>query len=211
MKTLAFDLANFQSSITLVDEEVVLWEQTSEVFRGQDVTLLPLIQQALSDHDLSVQDLDLIVTTSGPGSFTGIRVALATAQGLSLASGVPAIAIDSFSWVYQSFDHQNCDGLVVLESLRDDVYVQTYVSGEKGDPVMILKSDLDALNNQMASGAFVIGNGAHYVKGFTEPAYMPTALALAKLAQTIDVADYEAYPLVPFYVRPPDITKGKRA
>ena len=101
MNILAFELANFSCSIALsVKGEVVAFHQSDE-YKGQDATLIPQINHMLIHNGLSFQQLDRIVTTTGPGSFTGIRVALATAQGLELAASVPAFALNSLEWTVQ--------------------------------------------------------------------------------------------------------------
>ena len=63
--------------------------ETFETPRGQAENLVPLIQRVVHQAGISFSDLSLVVTTVGPGSFTGLRVGLATARGLALAIGCP--------------------------------------------------------------------------------------------------------------------------
>ncbi len=80
MAILAFECANFTLSLALMTNRHTVFFDDFQELRGQDQVLLPKIEGLLDKADLSFQDLDLIVTTTGPGSFTGIRLALAEAS-----------------------------------------------------------------------------------------------------------------------------------
>jgi tRNA threonylcarbamoyladenosine biosynthesis protein TsaB len=74
---------------------------------GHAAALLPWIDRILKDAGLSPADLDLLVCTLGPGSFTGIRIALATVKGLGLSCGRPAVGVctlDAFAWPLRFHD-----------------------------------------------------------------------------------------------------------
>ena len=229
MLCLAFDLANFQSSLALVRKHVripmrkhvhkyehepvlkpeVLFSEHSHEFRGQDVTLLPRIEELLAKQGLSFFDLDLLVSTTGPGSFTGIRVALATLQGLSLASHVPCVGICSFDWVHQASLNslqRNTEktkkaaftppliSYVILESKREELYVQRYEYSyedsmcekgvKSGQAVMLTPQEiLEDLKKKcphvLDKDVLLMGNGAHHV------------IALEKSLKKICVQDHE--------------------
>lgn len=214
MLVLALDLANFQSSLALFNGESCLYHHKTDVFRGQDVTLLSTIETVLRDHQKSPHDLDLIVSTSGPGSFTGIRVALATCQGLSLATGVPGMAVDSFLWVDRAWrqhtEHKTGSSLVILESMRAELYVQGF--SEAGDklfkPMMLPVEGIKELCATLSGKPNLLGNGALHVDPESIP-YMPDARDLALIVQTIAPDAYASYPLEPIYIRPADTTTAK--
>lgn len=223
MNILAFDLANFSSSLALMKQGKIVFSEYNEEFRGQDVTLLPKLQKILADHDLTFQELDRLATTRGPGSFTGIRVALATAQGLSLglslsasyAADVPALGIDSFSWALNTFPKKiNPEQplLVLLESLRLELYGQLFTgTGEKIEGPFSL-SPADIAKTAQYKKALCLGNGAHHLApyGFEVECFMPQATHLAELASKIPPQDFENYPCLPLYIRDADTTKAKK-
>lgn len=214
MNILAFDLANFSSSFALIKQGKVIFSEYSKEFRGQDITLLPKLQKVLADHDLTFQDLDRVVTTRGPGSFTGIRVALATAQGIAFSLGKTALGIDSFSWVLKTYPKRTLSTqpiLVLLESLRLELYGQFFTAeGETVGAPFSLSPD-DIANNASYKEALCIGNGASHIKGygFQVDPFMPQATHLAEIASIIPEKELGDYPCLPLYVRDADTSKAK--
>tara|TARA_R110002095_G_scaffold36908_1_gene34419 strand:- start:72 stop:728 length:657 start_codon:yes stop_codon:yes gene_type:complete len=214
MNILAFDLANFSSSIALIKGGEIVFSEHNEAFRGQDITLLPKLQKLLTEHNLTFQDLDRLVTTRGPGSFTGIRVALATAQGLSFAADRPALGIDSFSWVMKTYLKEVNPAqsvLVLLASLRLELYGQLFTKEGEAVGTAFSLSPEDIAKTPAFKGALCLGNGAHHMKAhdFKIDSFMPQGIQLAKLALDIPEIDFEQYPCLPLYVREADTTKAK--
>ena len=66
---------------------------------GQAERLVPMIEAVMARANLRFEDLDLIAVTLGPGAFTGVRIGIATAEGLGLASGRPVLGLTSFEAV----------------------------------------------------------------------------------------------------------------
>jgi tRNA threonylcarbamoyladenosine biosynthesis protein TsaB len=100
---------------------------------GQAEVLLPLVDEAMRAAGLAVSALDVIAVTTGPGSFTGIRVGLAAARGIALAARLPLIGVSSFEAVAaRSAKIVAADRvlLVALESRRADLYVQLFAAGQ---------------------------------------------------------------------------------
>ena len=89
MKLLGIDTALNACSVAIIDGDAVLARVVSPGGRGNAERLLPVLEQARAAAGLALADLDGIVATIGPGSFTGIRTALATARALGLALGKP--------------------------------------------------------------------------------------------------------------------------
>tara|TARA_R110002111_G_scaffold219771_1_gene281934 strand:+ start:116 stop:814 length:699 start_codon:yes stop_codon:yes gene_type:complete len=214
MNILAFDLANFSSSFALMKQGKVVFSEHSKEFRGQDVTLLPKLQKVLADHGLAFQELDRVVTTRGPGSFTGIRVALATAQGIAFSIGKSALGLDSFSWVLKTYPKEIPSGqpvLVLLESLRLELYGQLFTAAGEGVGAPFSASPEDIAQNPTYKKALCLGNGAfHLIEyGFQVDPFMPQATQLAEFASTLFEKELEHYPCLPLYVRDADTSKAK--
>ena len=211
---LAIDLANFSSSVALLKQGQLVYSDHSDVFRGQDVTLLPKLKALLKEHGLRFQDLDRFVSTTGPGSFTGIRVALATLQGLSFAARVPALGVTSFQWVARTYPKSlHRKTLVLLESMRLELYGQLFdeTGQEVGTPFSLPPKVI--AQNPHYQGALCIGNGAKYMTeyGFDVDEFMPQASHLGTLALKIPESDFMNYPCVPVYTREADTSKPKNA
>jgi tRNA threonylcarbamoyladenosine biosynthesis protein TsaB len=94
-------------------------------------TLLPRIQDLLAEASISAAELGLVVCSLGPGSFTGVRIGLATAKGLAMGSGARLIGVsnlDAFAYRWSDFPGQV---LPVLSALRGRFYACFYSNGRR--------------------------------------------------------------------------------
>jgi len=113
---------------------------------GQAEALLPMVDRAMREASLTPSALDLIAVTTGPGSFTGIRVGLAAARGMALGLGVPLFGVTSFEACATSCE--DCPEerllLVALDSRRADLYIQLFDSARRslGAPAAVLPETL---------------------------------------------------------------------
>lgn len=110
--------------------------------------LLPAIDWLLTETALSRDAIGLLVVTRGPGSFTGVRVALATVQGLSFALGVPVIAMST----HEAFAESARDAETLLvhgDAGRGERYVSGFEAGRESlSPVLMKRDAFDALRGQ---------------------------------------------------------------
>ena len=95
MRILALDAALGPCSAALVSDGTVLAEAWRCNPRGASASLPGLVQSVLAEAGLAEPGFDAVAVTVGPGSFTGIRAALALAHGLAIGAGVPVIGVDS--------------------------------------------------------------------------------------------------------------------
>ena len=94
MICLAVNTANTLLSVALSRDGAVLWHFESTETRDQGNLLLQQAKQGLAGAGLGFSDLRLLAVTTGPGSFTGIRIGLAAMRGLSLAAKVPVLGVE---------------------------------------------------------------------------------------------------------------------
>ena len=156
---------------------------------GHAEALVPMVLKVMGGR--SFTDLDGIGVTRGPGGFTGIRVALATARGLGLAAARPVLGITTFAAVAHSVDLPSGVGrlLVLIESKRRDLYAQLFADPGRalGEPAALLPEDLPAFagpgsillaGDGAARAAAVFGKDAMLAPGPGRP----DAAAVAALA-----------------------------
>lgn len=145
---LAFDTALTGCNVALMGADGREYAKQVETQRDQAKLLVPMTQDVLKEADLTYQDIDLIVTTNGPGSFTGLRLGLATARALGLALDRPVMGVNSFDFVYAHYLKSGVNDpiLIILETKRQDFYVQAFdASGNaKGDPMAISAEQIAA-------------------------------------------------------------------
>jgi tRNA threonylcarbamoyladenosine biosynthesis protein TsaB len=84
--------------------------------------IMTLIEQLLTDNNVNRIDLKAIVVSTGPGSFTGLRVGLATAKGLALALNIPLVGISNYEASARSIYSEFGDVVLMIPSRRDEFY-----------------------------------------------------------------------------------------
>jgi tRNA threonylcarbamoyl adenosine modification protein YeaZ len=93
---LAFDTSAAHCAAALVCGPDVLGRRHEPMDRGQAERLLPMLEELMADAGAGWSDLDGIGVVTGPGNFTGVRLAVAAARGLALGLGVPAVGVSIF-------------------------------------------------------------------------------------------------------------------
>ena len=99
MRVLAIDTALEACSVAVFDtaHADARAQETLPMQRGHAEALMPMIERMLERAKIDAADLDRIAVTTGPGSFTGLRVGIAAARGIALASGKPAIGLTTLA------------------------------------------------------------------------------------------------------------------
>lgn len=95
MRVLAIDTANQPLSVAVSEDETVLGTVTLNMRRTHSQTLLPVISELLEHTETPVEQLERIAVTSGPGSYTGVRIGVTTAKTLAWTLGIPLVATTS--------------------------------------------------------------------------------------------------------------------
>jgi tRNA threonylcarbamoyladenosine biosynthesis protein TsaB len=133
MRILALDTATTACTVAVADGDHMLAELTLEVPRAHSTRLMPLIAQAIGDSGLAKTDIDAIAVGVGPGSFTGLRIGLATAKGLAFALDRPCVGVPTLRAMAYGTSAQI--GLVVpmLDAKRGEVFAAIYAAGDR-DP-----------------------------------------------------------------------------
>ncbi|NMB42342.1 MAG: tRNA (adenosine(37)-N6)-threonylcarbamoyltransferase complex dimerization subunit type 1 TsaB [Firmicutes bacterium] len=136
MLLLAFDTTTRVCTVALGDGDNIRAEYMLHIKRTHSRHLLPLIVSLLKDSGVDKDRLDGVVVSVGPGSFTGIRVGMATAKGLCLGLKIPVVGVmtlDALAGACAVFPGLICP---ILDARRDQVYTALYRGGT-ADPQML--------------------------------------------------------------------------
>ena len=131
MKVLAFDTSSKALSLAILEDKQVLAETTINIKKNHSITLMPAIDFLMGSLDWTPKDLDRIVVAEGPGSYTGLRIAVATAKTLAHTLNIELIGMSSLL----SLVPRQQEGLLVplMDARRNNVYAGFY---ENAKPVM---------------------------------------------------------------------------
>ena len=132
---LAFDTSAAHCAAALLCGDEVLSERLEPMQKGQAERLFPLLEGVLSENDKAWSDLDAIGVCVGPGNFTGVRISVASARGLSLSLGIPALGVSKLEAM--TFDTRGAT-TALLDARWDRLYAQSFKDGiAQTDPKMI--------------------------------------------------------------------------
>jgi tRNA threonylcarbamoyladenosine biosynthesis protein TsaB len=194
MLILAFDTATDVATSALVDDGEVLGERSSRA-----VTLLEDVDALVRQAGVRTADVDALAVGIGPGSFTGVRIGLATARGIALALGIPAAGVSTLDALAAG-----APGAVpVIDARRREVFV----------PGKVLAPE----DVEVEPGSTYVGSGAVRYRSVLEAAggtippddderHIPRARFHAALAGDYGPADR----VEPLYLRVPDADRTRR-
>lgn len=208
MKILSIDTAMAACSAAVIDTERALPLAAAFVpmERGHAEALPPMVADVLRASGSNMSQIDRIAVTTGPGTFTGVRIGLSFARGLGLASGVPVIGIDSLSAIAVNDDVAGAL-LVVSDARNDEVYAAVFDSRRAlARPPHVTTAAQASLG--IEPGTRVIGTAAEAVVAasgrddllVSTAGSLPVAARFARLAATAEPGAMPA----PLYLRAPD-------
>jgi tRNA threonylcarbamoyladenosine biosynthesis protein TsaB len=218
MQILAFDTATAACSVALWRDGAVRGRRFEPMQRGQAEALMPMVNDVLAIAEAAYEELDLIAVTVGPGAFTGLRIGLAAARGLALATGAPCLGVTTLEAVAHGVaaaDRSRNTLLVALDAKRADLYAQAF-DGDVvplTEAVALMPDELPAL---LPPGpVVVVGDAAEpaiaaladtereVIRGVSPG--VPDAATVAALAAARWRPDMkDLAPPAPLYLRPPD-------
>lgn len=159
MKVLGIDTSTPRISVALVDDATLLGAREVMVERNR-TGLMPIIDELFAAVGIRPQALDAVAVGAGPGSFTGLRIGMATAKGIAFASGRPLWAVSSLAAIAHGELHRDPAGLVVvaLDARKGEVYAGAYRrDGDRsvlvGDERVMPPTELAALGAAARQGA----------------------------------------------------------
>ena len=132
MKILAMDTSNKALSLAILENEETLGQVTLNIKKNHSITLMPAIDFLMNSMDLKSTDLDRIAVAQGPGSYTGLRIAVATAKTLAHTLKIELVGVSSLLALVA----KQVEGLVipVMDARRNNVYAGFYQSGQAVRP-----------------------------------------------------------------------------
>jgi tRNA threonylcarbamoyl adenosine modification protein YeaZ/ribosomal-protein-alanine acetyltransferase len=211
---LALDSCFNACSVAVYDpaQQRVLASAHHTMARGQAEVLGPMVGEVLADAGLAPPRLTSVAVTHGPGTFTGLRIGLAYAEGLAMACGIPLLGIDSLTATAASFLGGSSRLAVVYHAGNSGLFYLAAWEGDRHTPPCLL--DQRGVEAALAgTGWLVAGDAAEGVAAMllgarVLPAATPRAGDFAAFAAGLSPAHHVARPL---YLRAPDAKPQRQA
>ena len=146
MKILGIDTSSNASSVALIEDNKLICEYTVNTKTTHSQKLMPMIENMLSMSGFNIKEIDAIAICIGPGSFTGLRIGMATAKAISHVNNLPIIGVNSLEILAGNMNL--CDKKIcsILDAQRNQVYTGRY-KFENGSIVEIQPVDVVEIEN----------------------------------------------------------------
>jgi len=214
MITLAIDTSAHLCAAALHDGATgaILAEHSEDIGRGHAERLMETIGQALGRAGLAYSDIARVAASVGPGSFTGVRVGLATARGMALGLGVPVVGVSALDALRAAAATADTDTplLVALDARRGEAYAQFFgdVAGDLPDGPFVAPCEAIAAMVGGIRDLTLCGSGAPLlVEALGRDIEIRHRLAAAPIAEYARLGAAAPVPQTrpePLYLRPPD-------
>lgn len=156
---LSVDSSAVTASVALSDDNKIIKSEFINAGLTHSETLLPMVKNVMQGYSFS--DLDAIAVTVGPGSFTGVRIGVATVKGLAFADNIPCIAVSTLEAIAYNFIEQNCIVCAVMDARRMQFYNALFevkdgkvkrICNDRAISIDDLKNELSAYDKVIIAG-----------------------------------------------------------
>ena len=221
---LALDTSHAKGSVAVARGEDLLCEVLFDASDTHSATLLPSVDVCLKTAKVHLGDIDRIAVVYGPGSFTGLRIGLATVKAFSAVHRAPVVPVVSLEVLAAAFPFATQPVVPLIDARRGEVYAACYRTdgGLPENRLSVFAAPPDRIADSLGAAgiggpAIVCGTGALRYRDVLEPAMprgsrfagamwaQPSASLCALIALgRAAVAGGDLFTLEPLYVRPPD-------
>lgn len=215
MRVLAIDTALEACSVAILDTDLsdVRVHESVPMQRGHAEALMPLIARVLDRAQLAFAALDRVAVTTGPGSFTGLRVGIAAARGIALAAGKPAIGLSTLATFAAPFiaADDTLPVVVAIDARHDHVYLQVFGPGGRTVVAPRVAPLREALRVSATGAPRITGTAANKLAALWPAGERAPTAVEQRSAPNIDwvarlgaAATDTGTPPKPLYLRAPD-------
>ena len=156
---LSIDASAVTASVALTDNDCVIKSEFVNAGLTHSETLLPMVKRVMEGHSFS--ELDAIAVTAGPGSFTGVRIDIATVKGIAFNDNIPCISVSTLEAIAHNFVDENCIVCAVMDARRMQFYNALFkvenskvkrLCDDRAISIEDLRKELSALDNVVIAG-----------------------------------------------------------
>lgn len=162
MKILALDTSSDGMSVALTDDDNLLGEYfINGGKKSHSQKLMPMVEELLDDLDVSVEDIDYYAVSSGPGSFTGLRIGITTVKGMAFSNNKKIVEVNTLDALASNVNYSEEIICSLIDAKNNQVYTAIYDKGSKivNDNVILINELADKLKF-LNSRIIFVGDGA---------------------------------------------------
>ena len=142
MLILASDTSTKTASVALLRDRTIVAESFINTGKNHGETLLPEIVNLLSSGNTKLDEIDLFAVTTGPGSFTGLRIGVSTVKGLAFATGRPVVGVSTLETLASNLSNSVIAICPMLDARKGEVYTALYRPEEADFPKEIVSEEV---------------------------------------------------------------------
>ncbi len=219
MNILSFDTSTRSASVALMMDGVLVGEILINDKRTHSQKLMPMLESLMSLADISIDDIDLLAVCVGPGSFTGIRIAVATVKAISHAKNLPIVAINSMENIAFNVMDSSKKIVSILDAQAGNVYCGIYRSVEDNNYSVV--EDVDVISLEQLANRLECSSENYIIVGealdkyreklnfdnveFASPdknvSRSSALCSIAKIKYDKGLDIYDCYTILPKYLR----------
>lgn len=219
MKILGIDTSSMASSVAVIEDNKLICEYTINTKKTHSQKLMPMIENMLKISDVNINEMDMIAICEGPGSFTGLRIGMATAKAIAHVNNLPIVGVNSVELLAGNMNLSEKKICSILDAQKTQVYMGQY-KYENNELVEIKAVDvveIDDLLEELSNSDeewIIVGEAVYKyedkikeVKNIHIPApshNVSKASSLCTIAMNKykkDIAVYDCYSINPIYIR----------
>ncbi|MDK2587113.1 tRNA (adenosine(37)-N6)-threonylcarbamoyltransferase complex dimerization subunit type 1 TsaB [Romboutsia sedimentorum] len=219
MKILGIDTSSMATSVAVLEDNKLICEYTINTKKTHSQKLMPMIEDMLNISDININEIDVIAVCEGPGSFTGLRIGMATAKAIAHVNKLPIVGINSVEILAGNMNLCDKNICSILDAQRTKVYMGQY-KFENNELIEIKNVDvieIDELIEELSNSNeewILVGEAVYKYEDklrLVDNIYIPApshnvskasslgSLAMNKYNKNIGV--YDCYNINPIYIR----------
>lgn len=232
MKILALECSATPASVAIIEDGKLIASSFVNVRLTHSQTLMPMVENTLKSAMLSINDIDSIAISNGPGSFTGIRIGISAVKGLAAPKDLPCVAVSTLRAMAENYSDTDCYICAVMDARCNQVYNALFEI-ENGkitrlceDRALLcdeLAKEIESLSHNAKKSIIIVGDGTDIFYPFVEDLKNAQKSAPQRRFQNAtsvgfcSLEDFEAgntiksQELLPFYLRLPQAERELKA
>lgn len=232
MKILSLECSAAPASVAIIEDGKLISSSFVNTRLTHSQTLMPMVENTLKAAKLTINDIEGLAISNGPGSFTGVRIGISALKGMAAPKNTPCVAVSTLRAMAQNYSDTDCYVCAVMDARCNQVYnalfeisdgVITRLCEDRALLCDELAEEIKALSQQSTKNIIIVGDGTDIFYPFVEglPHLKKSApqnrfqnavgVGLCSMEAFANNKTISALELLPFYLRLPQAERELKA